>query len=154
METRIERATPQQHDKLTQIAHAAKRHWGYPERWIEIWKEALTITPEFISNNLVYASVVGGEVAGFYALTEAGGKLSLEHMWVDPARIGAGVGRKLFDHALKVAAGLNASSIEIESDPNAEGFYRRMGARRVGEVSSEIDGQPRVLPLLAIDIRR
>ena len=30
---------------LTQIALAAKRHWGYPERWIEIWSSQLTFSP-------------------------------------------------------------------------------------------------------------
>ena len=154
MEMKIQRADACRHDKLTEIAHAAKRHWGYPERWIEHWKEVLTITPEFITNNEVYTSVAGGEVAGFYALIEADGKFILEHMWVDPAYIGSGIGKELFNHALKVAASLNASSIEIESDPNAEGFYRRMGARKIGEATSELDGKPRTLPLLVIDIER
>ena len=43
------------------------------------------------------------------------------------------------------------SEVEIVSDPNAEGFYRKMGAYRVGETISEIDGQPRILPRLAVD---
>jgi hypothetical protein len=43
--------------------------------------------------------------------------------------------------------------VRIEADPNAEGFYRRMGARRVGEISYELDGRKRVLPLLAMDLR-
>jgi GNAT superfamily N-acetyltransferase len=152
MESAIRRATPEQHKRLTQITHAAKKHWGYPERWMEIWKDALTITPEFITGNEVYTATVESEVAGFYALVRAEGKLSLEHMWVDPDYIGTGLGKQLFNHALKVAAGLNASSIEIESDPNAEGFYRRMGARRIGEVASEIEGMPRLLPLLVVDL--
>ncbi|HKP85438.1 MAG TPA: GNAT family N-acetyltransferase [Blastocatellia bacterium] len=154
MEIAIRKAKPDDHERLTEIAHAAKRHWGYPERWIEAWKDVLTITPEFITGCEVYAAVAGDEVAGFYALIPAQGKVSLEHMWVAPDRIGAGVGKELFDHALKVAAGLDASSIEIESDPNAEGFYKRMGARRIGEVASEIEGQPRLLPLLTVDLDR
>jgi GNAT superfamily N-acetyltransferase len=152
MKSTICRATPEQHKRLTQITHAAKKHWGYPERWMEIWKDALTITPEFIAGNEVYLATVEDEVAGFYALIAAGGRLSLEHMWVDPAYIGAGIGKQLFNHALEVATGLNASSIEIESDPNAEGFYKHMGARRIGGVETEIEGRPRVLPLLVVDL--
>ena len=42
--------------------------------------------------------------------------------------------------------------MEIEADPNAEGFYLRMGARRVGENVYEIEGQRRVLPLMQLDL--
>ena len=57
---------------LTEIAHAAKRHWGYPERWIEIWRDALTITPDFISIHEVYAASVDGKIAGFSASRSRG----------------------------------------------------------------------------------
>jgi hypothetical protein len=40
--------------------------------------------------------------------------------------------------------------VGIEADPNAEGFYKRMGASHVGEIVYEIDGRERVLPLLAM----
>ncbi len=36
----------------------------------------------------------------------------------------------------------------MESDLNAEGFYLRMGAVRVGSALTFIDGQCRVLPML------
>ena len=38
--------------------------------------------------------------------------------------------------------------LEIESDPNAQGFYERMGAKKIGEHRGEVDGQPRILPVL------
>jgi GNAT superfamily N-acetyltransferase len=151
-EITIQRAKPDEHERLTEIAHAAKRHWGYPERWIEIWKDALTITPEFVAGNEVYAAFIENEVAGFFAVIESEGKIILEHLWVSPDQMGAGVGRRLFDNALKVASSLDAHSVEIESDPHAEGFYKRMGARRIGEVVSEIEGQPRILPLLVVEV--
>ena len=152
MQITIQRAAPEQHERLTQITFAAKKHWGYPERWMEIWKDALTITPEFIANNEVYAATVESEVAGYYGLIASDGKVQLEHMWVDPAYMGSGIGKRLFDHAIKAAESLGASSMEIESDPNAEGFYKRMGARRIGEIASEIEGMPRLLPLLVVDL--
>ena len=153
MNTRIRRTQPEEFAVLTQIARAAKRHWGYPERWLDLWEDALTITPEFISNNEVYVAIYEGKIVGFYALTVDGSKLVLEHMWVAPQHIGMNVGRMLFSHAVEKAASLNASVIEIESDPHAEDFYKRMGAQRIGEVSSEIDGQPRLLPRLVVALK-
>ncbi len=73
-------------------------------------------------------------------------------MWVVPERIGAGVGRALFEHAVRQASLMQASFIDITADPHAESLYQRMGARRVGEVVSELDGRRRVLPRLVCEI--
>ncbi len=149
----IRRAEPADADALSRVAFAAKGHWGYPEEWMERWRESLTISAEFVKESEVYAVFGEGEPVGFYALVEEGPKMELEHLWVLPERMGLGLGRALFDHAVRRAAGLGAEVLGIEADPNAEGFYRRMGARRVGEIVYNLDGRERVLPLLAVEIR-
>jgi GNAT superfamily N-acetyltransferase len=149
----ILRAKPGDAEALTRISFAAKRHWGYPERWIERWRETLTVTPDLVSRNEVYAAIVEGKAVGFYALAGEGRGIELEHLWVLPEFIGTGLGRALFDHAVRQAASLGAEVLSVEADPNAEGFYRRMGARRVGEISYPMDGQERTLPMLAVDVR-
>jgi predicted N-acetyltransferase YhbS len=73
-------------------------------------------------------------------------------MWIKPEHIGSGVGRALFCQVKEHAAGLNVRALEISSDPNAEGFYRRLGATRIGDVKSEIEGQPRVIPRMIVDL--
>ena len=136
---------------LTQIAHDAKRHWGYPEHWLAHWQDDLTISPDFIATNEVFVADSEGEPLGFYALIVRKEKAELDHLWVTPAHIGTGVGKQLFLHAMQHAAKENISEVEILSDPNAEGFYRKQGAHRIGEAVSEIDGQPRTLPLLSVE---
>ena len=136
---------------LTNIALDAKRHWGYPERWIKHWESDLTISSDFIRDNHVYVAEDEGEIRGFYALCVAGHKAELEHMWVTPAHIGTGIGKELFLDAMERAARLDVSSVEISSDPNAAGFYKWMGARQIGETDSVVDGQTRKLPRLTIE---
>ena len=148
MNLRIEKAGEELHGELTGIAHAAKRHWGYPERWMELWRDVLTITPNYIAENEVYVARLEDEVVGFYALVGSGAKVTLDHLWLSPAQIGTGIGRTLFNHAMATARQLGAEEMEVEADPNALGFYERMGGRRVGENVYDLDGQPRVLPLL------
>ena len=148
----IRRASPEDAEVLTRIAFAAKRYWGYPESWIGHWSESLTITPEFIGDNKIFVAVSGGEPFGFYALTGTGRETELEHLWVSPAWIGSGAGRLLFEHAMDKAASAEASIVKIEADPNAEGFYLRMGARRIGENAYTIEGHKRVLPLMAVEL--
>jgi GNAT superfamily N-acetyltransferase len=150
----IERASPGDADALTRIAFAAKRYWGYPEPWVSHWSETLTITPELVRDNEVYAAVSDGEAFGFYALAGAGRGLELEHLWVSPAWIGSGTGRLLFEHAMDRAASRGAQHVQIEADPNAEGFYLRMGARRAGENVYEIEGQRRVLPRMLVELSK
>ena len=146
----IRRSSPEDAETLTTIALDAKRHWGYPEHWIRHWESDLTISSDFIRDNHVYVAEENGEIRGFYALCVADDKAELEHMWVTPAAIGTGIGKELFLDAMERAAKLNVNAVEISSDPNAAGFYKRMGATQIGEVDAPVDGEPRKLPRLEI----
>jgi hypothetical protein len=64
----IRKARPDESETLTQIAHAAKRYWGYPEQWITLWSDELTITPEAITYNERYVAIDAGKMIGFYDL--------------------------------------------------------------------------------------
>lgn len=148
----IRPATTDDVTALTQISHDAKRYWGYPEHWIKHWESELTISSDFVNENDVYVMAGDDEVRGFYALVVRNDKAELEHLWVAPKHIGTGVGKELFVHAMQRAAGHNVSEVEISADPNAEGFYKKMGAHRIGDVQADMDNKPRTIPRLAVKI--
>jgi GNAT superfamily N-acetyltransferase len=145
---RIERARPAQAAELTGLAHSAKRHWGYPERWIRHWRKQLTIGPEFVTWHHTFVAIERRRVVGCCAVRPWRGFADFEHLWVRPDAMGRGVGRALFDHAVKVARRAGFGRMRILADPNAEGFYRRMGARRVGVSRSRLEGGWRELPVM------
>jgi len=149
----IVRAKPDDAAVLTDIAFAAKRHWGYPERWIEQWRDILTFRPEFIAKHETCKAIIDGRTVGFYALDRRDDRLHLLHLWVLPGAMGQGIGRSLFAHVLERMRELGCRELEIESDPNAEGFYCRMGARRIGASIKQLDGQPRQLPILIYELK-
>jgi GNAT superfamily N-acetyltransferase len=149
-EVTIRRSSPEEAETLTTIALEAKRYWGYPEHWIKHWEADLTISSDFIRDNHVYVAERNGWIQGFYALCVANRKAELEHMWVTPAAIGTGIGKELFLDAMERAAKLDVGSVEITADPNAAGFYKRMGATQIGETDSVVDGHERKLPRLEI----
>jgi hypothetical protein len=60
---------------------AAKGQWGYPGRWMELWRPGLEVSPGFVRDNKVYVAVSGEEPVGFYALVGGGRGLYLEHLW-------------------------------------------------------------------------
>ena len=136
---------------LTSMALEAKRYWGYPEHWIKHWESDLTISSQFIHDNYVYLAEDNGQIQGFYALIVTGDKAELDHMWVKPTLIGTGIGKELFLDAMERAAALKVIAVEILSDPNAAGFYRRLGATDVGETDASFDGVTRKLPRLKIE---
>jgi len=153
----IRRASPEDASTLTTIAIEAKRYWGYPEHWIKHWEPDLTISSDYIRDHHVYVAEVDGEVRGFYALCLSGDKADdsrkaeLDHLWVTPASMGTGIGKELFLDAMERAAALAVRDVEISADPNAAGFYKRMGATQIGEVDSPVNGQSRKLPRLKIE---
>ena len=150
----VVRALPAQAPALTRIALAGKRHWRYPERWIEIWTPQLTLTAAYVETNPTYVALVAGEPIGFHALMVDREErcAELDHLWLRPEWIGKGMGRILFAHALATAAELGVGTVRIEAEPLAESFYLRMGARRRGERITAVDGVERVLPLLEVDV--
>ena len=134
--------------RLTEIAHAAKRHWGYPEPWIASWRDELTVTPAYVAAHHVYVAVADADIVGSAALEEHAERWALGHFWIRPKWIGRGVGRRLFRHAVAEVQSVRPAPIYVESDPYAEGFYLRMGARRVGERPAQMDDTPRSLPCM------
>lgn len=149
---KIERAKPADAEALTKIAFAAKRHWDYHESWIASWTPQLTITPEYMAANKVFVAVDEDRPVGFYSLVLSSIPADLDHLWIEPRFIGTGLGRQLFEHAVHTARQAGAKSFTIESDPNAEGFYRKMGAVPHGQTVTEIEGQERVLPILLFNV--
>jgi GNAT superfamily N-acetyltransferase len=146
----IRRARPPDAERLTAIAHAAKRHWGYAESQVALWERDLTVTPAIIDEDLVFCAEAAGSsaIVGFHGLSRDTDVFELEHLWVDPPAMGHGHGAALFRHAIDVARAHGARELRIASDPNAEGFYLRMGAELVGAVPSTPEG--RTLPLLVV----
>ena len=119
---------------------------------MEAWRDALTIQPQFIRDHETQAAVVNDRIVGFYALDGHDKRLELAHLWVLPEMMGRGIGRALFAHAAARAKELGYREMEIESDPNAEGFYLRLGARRAGTNSKMLEGGQRDLPVLIFEL--
>ncbi len=65
-------------------------------------------------------------------------------LFIKPQHFGEGIGRNLVKHAVD---NLNASKVDVnEQNPNAIGFYEKVGFKKVGR--SELDGQGKPFPLI------
>ena len=152
----IVRARPSDAAALSRIAYQAKKSWNYPKEWMSQWKELLTLTSQFIKSNQTYVAIIAGRKVGFYGLCFDHTRTArLDHLWVKPRFMGRGIGRSLFLHAVRNAKDHGKTRIEIESDPNAESFYAKMGARTISLVKRNVLDAERQVPLMryAIPIR-
>jgi ribosomal protein S18 acetylase RimI-like enzyme len=153
IQIKIRYAFPQNADVLFNMALSAKAYWGYPDRWMEIWAPQLTFSPEYFGEIESWVAEVGGVPVAFYTLQEKGGNGWIENLWVRPEFIGKGIGKRLFLHAVTRSRLKGLLILQLEADPNALGFYEKMGMYKIGERKSEIEGQPRILPVMEIELR-
>jgi GNAT superfamily N-acetyltransferase len=136
--------------RLREIAVDSKAHWGYDRGRVEEWAEGSAFDPKSLGNRLVYVGEADGDPVGWASLVPRGEVGWLEDLWVEPAWIGRGVGRMLFEHVKERARDLGATRLEWEAEPNARGFYERMDGSYVRD--SEVTEWGRVLEVLGVDL--
>lgn len=147
----IRRAVAADAPILTQLMHASSAYRG-PYAAI---LQGYAISPEQIARDHIHlAADAQGRVLGFYSLTTPAGaerEAELDLMFVADAGQGSGLGARLFDHMRATARACGLGAVTIVSHPPAEGFYVRMGARRIGTVlPGGRVGWPRPLLSLAL----
>lgn len=142
-------------EELSELAMVSKAHWGYSSEFMEACKSELSYTREQLANKeSIYTVAVKNEsIIGFYKLENIHQKtILLEALFINPSMIGMGVGRQLYEHAKQTCITNRAMFIEVQSDPNAEGFYKSVGMSVTGkQQSGSIEG--RYLHILKMLIR-
>jgi GNAT superfamily N-acetyltransferase len=112
--------------------------------------DGLDLSPDRLRGSHAAVAEAGGRVIGWAeVLPPAGGVSLLDHLWVEPGSMRTGVGSRLFRDAGERARALGAAVMEWEAEPNALGFYVRMGGREVRTATSEWG---RELSVMAIDL--
>ncbi|MGW1506054.1 GNAT family N-acetyltransferase [Streptomyces mirabilis] len=150
MEVRIRPARAEEASALTELVRRSKAHWGYDPEFLEACRAELTIRPDEIDvRRIVVAEDAHLGVLGVASLEGTAPHGCVGLCFVEPGAIGCGVGRLLYAHVMGTARELGFTRITIDSDPNAEAFYRRMGARPVGDTPAGSIPR-RELPLLEV----
>ena len=137
--------------KLSNLCLRSKAHWGYDTEFLDACREELTLSPSELVATSVVVAESGTQLVGIAQVSVEGTDCDLLKLFVDPDHIGRGFGEALLKWAVQEGRRLGAQRMTIEADPEAEPFYRRMGAQTIGQVpSGSIPG--RNLPLLAFQL--
>lgn len=143
--TQIRAARPDESAAISSLAFRSKSHWGYSSEQMEVFRGELTLTPEQVLADLAHIYEQDGTVVGFYTLASTSkSEIELEHIFVSPDTFKVGIGRQLFEHACDMARTFGFTTLVIQSDPNAAGFYVALGATLERQIPSSIPG--RTLP--------
>ncbi|MFI5527398.1 GNAT family N-acetyltransferase [Kitasatospora sp. NPDC051853] len=151
---RIRAARADEAGLLSELALRSKAYWGYDPAFMAACRDELTLAPKEIAPRRTAVAVDGsGSVLGFATLEGEPLTGELGMLFVAPEAMGRGVGRLLFEHLVSTARESGFTGLTIDADPNAEAFYRAMGAVRTGSVpSGSVPG--RVLPRMLLTVRR
>jgi N-acetylglutamate synthase-like GNAT family acetyltransferase len=149
----IREARPDEAALLSELAMRSKAHWGYDPAFLEACRADLTLTPKEIAESASFVCERDAEIVGFSRVVLMDERTAeLDALFVDPAAIGTGAGKVLWERSVAAARELGAQDLMLQSDPHAEGFYRSRGARRIGEIASAVL-PGRTLPLMHLDLR-
>jgi GNAT superfamily N-acetyltransferase len=123
-------ARPTEATTLGEIVIRGVSHWGhdvnFPEAVADLRANGLP-TAEYVERSVVNLLEDPDGLIGFYGLSVEPNHVELVYLFLETDRIGAGHGRRLWDHAVAEAA-KRGHRLLIKSDPRAVGFYAAMGA--------------------------
>jgi GNAT superfamily N-acetyltransferase len=122
---------PAEGPRVKEIAIASKGFWGYEAERVRRWADGGDFSAERLRELIAFVAEAGPRPIAWYSLDPGGETCWLGDLWVEPDWIGKGIGAALFRHAADHARGLGATLLEWEAEPNALGFYEKMGAKHL-----------------------
>ncbi len=134
------------YERVRELTFESKAHWGYDRDLVRRWADDLIFERE---GERWVAELDGGIVAWAALAPPADGVVVLDHLWVDPAWMRRGVGSRLFRLAADRARELGAKRMEWSSEPNALGFYEKMGGRKLRD---HVTDWGRLAPWMGLDL--
>jgi GNAT superfamily N-acetyltransferase len=138
---------------LSELCVRSKAVWGYDAAFMTACRAELTLRPDEFQHTYLQVAERDSTVVGLAQIKVTGRDADLLKLFVEPALLGSGIGRLLFEWATARARGLGAVRMTIEADPGAAAFYERMGACHAGFAPSQsIPG--RMLPCMRMELNR
>jgi len=133
------------------------------QKLIDVWEASVRATHDFLSEEKIaelkplileqYFNAVdlfcfkdnNDRILGFIGVAAS----NIEMLFVDPDYIGQKIGRKLIEYAIE---NLDASKVDVnEQNPDAIGFYQRMGFVQTGRSALDEQGNP--FPLIHMKLK-
>jgi GNAT superfamily N-acetyltransferase len=132
----IRRARPDEAPALNALTGRSTLHWGYEPAFLDWEPEALIVTTGLIAGSPVYVYEEDARVLGYHALLYKDPHWYLDKLFVEPDRIGTGLGKTLWLHAVATARDLGDHGAAARRRPKRRALLPRHGlhlARRASD---------------------
>ncbi|MEN2487847.1 GNAT family N-acetyltransferase [Flavobacterium sp. B11] len=147
----IQKAKIEDHIRLTEITKKSKAYWGYSDEQMEKWNNNLTIKIDYIETNSVFNLIDENQIIGYYSyLRLENNQVKLDNLFILPEYIGKGFGSFLMNDFLERMRNEKYQKIILDSEPNAEQFYQKIGFRKIGEFETSIKN--RFMPIMEMKL--
>jgi N-acetylglutamate synthase-like GNAT family acetyltransferase len=148
---KIEKASVNDCQILTEITKKSKAHWGYSEEQIKKWTPFLTISKEYILTNSVYILTQAEQILGYYSyFNNEDNSITLDNLFITPKYIRKGLGKLLMEDFINRMKNTNCKKIILHADPNSEGFYQKLGFQKIGKFQTSIKN--RFMPIMEMNL--
>src|SRR6188508_2295525 len=124
--------------------------WDKPSDYLEEAMGLMSLSPEDLERDEAWVLDDGTHIVGFLRVSVSGADAEIEELHLEPAWIGRGLGRRLFEQAVEAARALGADRLVWSTDRNALGFYLAMGGVVTGSTPSGIAADE---PLTLMELR-
>ena len=152
MEIAIRRATPKDAIFLTSILGGAQRYRSDQDDYLDLDNDEFIITGTYIESNMVLVAEKQDTIIGCCSLHKVekactiGGVMVepgywLEHLFIRPAYIGNGIGRRLVSQVMVYCKEKQIAAFNALSNANLKGFYSKMGAIYIKEMPCNTVGK-------------
>ena len=149
----VRRAAPGEVDELQRLYRRSSLWWASDRDLVAAHPEWVGPSPEQVERGWVRVVLDDGRIAGFSTVVPGPGPgAELEALFVEPDRMGRGLGRLLVEDAVVTARAAGWRGLRVVANANALGFYERMGFVATGTVALEFGtGQAMLLEVGAPD---
>ena len=150
---RVEKANINDNEILTAITKKSKAYWGYSEEQILKWNTNLTVSQDYIKENNTFKLIKDKTIIGYYSYIIKEEKIvKLDNLFVLPEYIGKGFGKYLMDDFLNRMRKEEIEKVTLESEPNAEKFYLKIGFKKIGAFETLIKN--RFMPIMEMNLKQ
>ena len=131
----IRDARVEEQRSLIELQRRASMHWDAYRDQLAAHPDAIELPIDQITDGLVRVAERDADIVGFAVLFQpVEGACELDGLFVEPAHMGAGVGRALVQDAVRIARDRGATRIDVVANLEAVGFYQRVGFTGTAEV--------------------
>ena len=142
----IRDARPDEASALEMLQRRSSDVWEEYRAQLAASPDAIEPPHRAIADGRVRVAVdaLGRRLGFSVVLPISGGRCELDDLFVEPDSMGVGVGRMLVDDVVSRAAAAGASHVDVIANPNAVGFYERLGFEVTGQASTRFGEAPRM----------